>query len=106
VDWRSSTRGLSQIWLQVREKSRNFLEFCYILALYKEPLVYIWRFLRKFPSLKILPLWAISSNIINPLYNKSQPHYFVLLPRGESLPKKKAPLRLGFSSLGGGDSCE
>ncbi len=30
--WRSTTRGLSQIWLLVREKSKFFLKPCYVLA--------------------------------------------------------------------------
>jgi hypothetical protein len=32
VDWRSSTKGMSQIWLQIREEMRNFLESYYGLA--------------------------------------------------------------------------
>jgi hypothetical protein len=32
VDWRSSTRGLSQIWLEVREKSRNVFKPCYVVT--------------------------------------------------------------------------
>jgi hypothetical protein len=33
MDWpSSSTRGLTQIWLHVREESRNFVKLCYILA--------------------------------------------------------------------------
>jgi len=34
--WPSSTRGFSQIWLLVREESRNFLEPNYILWIYVE----------------------------------------------------------------------
>jgi len=30
VDWRSTTRRLSQIWLQVREKSKSFFKPCYV----------------------------------------------------------------------------
>ncbi len=33
AQWQPSTRGKSQIWLQVREDSRHFLEFCYVFAL-------------------------------------------------------------------------
>jgi hypothetical protein len=36
--WQSSTREMSQIWLQVREESRIFLESSYILAICKNPL--------------------------------------------------------------------
>ncbi len=32
MDWRSSTRGLSQIWLEVREKSRNIFKPCYVVT--------------------------------------------------------------------------
>ncbi len=32
MDWRSSRRGMSQIWLQVRQQSRNILESCFVLA--------------------------------------------------------------------------
>jgi hypothetical protein len=35
VDWQLSRRGVSQIWLQIREKSSNFLKPGYILATYK-----------------------------------------------------------------------
>jgi hypothetical protein len=36
--WQSSTRGMSQSWVQVREESRIFLESSYILAICKNPL--------------------------------------------------------------------
>jgi hypothetical protein len=32
MDWWSSRRGMSQIWLQVRQQSRNILESCFVLA--------------------------------------------------------------------------
>lgn len=37
AQWQPSTRGKNQIWLQVREDSRHFLEFCYVLVTSKNP---------------------------------------------------------------------
>jgi len=45
VDWVSSRRGFSQIWLQVKEQSKNnFWEPRYVFGKILEAMVKVWQF--------------------------------------------------------------
>jgi hypothetical protein len=55
VDWQSSTRGMSQIWQKVKEESRIFFEFCFVLATPKNSLFkYVYFDFFFFPQKKTL----------------------------------------------------
>lgn len=47
MDWQSSRRGMDQIWLEVGQESRIFLESCFVLATYRNSFAkygYFWTF--------------------------------------------------------------
>jgi hypothetical protein len=43
VDWQSSTRGMSQIWLEVRQPSKTFLQILFSFGDLQKHIVKMWR---------------------------------------------------------------
>ncbi len=96
VNWQSSTRELSQIWLQVREESRLYPKPRVILATYKN---LIWSKCDKFNFCFLQNMVTLGLLFLKNPLNRWQPILFLVTKWQKSTTKITLVITCSFTSI-------